>query len=184
MEWFKKHKKLTVLLVIIGLVIIASASSGDKTSNNGGSSKSDSSKTEDKAQTAKIGEAARDGKFEFTVKSIKCGVATVGKDFLTETAQGQYCLLSVSIKNIGDEAQGLYSGNQYLYNAQDQKYSADDAATITAEPGNQSNSWFNDINPGNSVKGTIVFDIPKGEKPVTAELHDSAFSGGIKVSLN
>jgi hypothetical protein len=33
------------------------------------------------------------------------------------------------------------------------------------------------------VTGDIIFDIPKDQTPVTAELHDSAFSGGVKVSL-
>jgi len=28
-----------------------------------------------------------------------------------------------------------------------------------------------------------VFDLPKDKTPVTAELHDSAFSGGVKVNL-
>jgi hypothetical protein len=33
---------------------------------------------------AKVGEAVRDGKFEFTVKSVKCGVAKVGPKLLEE----------------------------------------------------------------------------------------------------
>lgn len=45
-------------------------------------------------------------------------------------------------------------------------------------------TWYNDINPGNSVEGVVVFDIPKDQTPTTAELHDSSPSNGIKVSLN
>lgn len=90
-------------------------------------------------------------------------------------------LFIVAVKNIGDEAQSLFSSNQYLYNGSGQKYSADDSATFTAAP--QGSTWYNDINPGNSVEGSIVFDLPKDQIPVSAELHDSAFSGGVKVEL-
>ena len=44
-------------------------------------------------------------------------------------------------------------------------------------------TFLEDINPGNSVVGTVVFDVPKGTKVTELELHDSAFSGGVKVAL-
>jgi len=179
-NFFKKHKILTGVLVLIVIIIAASAASGGDKTNTG--SNGNETKTDDKkATTAKVGEAARDGKFEFIVKSVKCGKASVGSEFLTETAQGQYCLLSVSVKNIGDEAQSLISDNLYLFNAEGQKYSADSAATFAATP--NGSSWYDDINPGNSVSGSIVFDVPKGQTPTSAELHDSAFSSGVKVNL-
>ena len=47
------------------------------------------------------------------------------------------------------------------------------------------NSSLEQINPGNSVGGKIVFDIPKNAKPETIELHDDRlFSGGVAVSLS
>ncbi|MPY81264.1 MAG: DUF4352 domain-containing protein [Actinophytocola sp.] len=39
------------------------------------------------------------------------------------------------------------------------------------------------VNPGNSVKGIVVFDIPKNVEPVELVLTDSMFSGGVTVSL-
>lgn len=182
-NWFAKHKVLTVIGVIILLAIISSAAGGgNKTNNNSASSTTETKKTEDKpAEMSKIGDAVRDGKFEFVVKSVKCGNLSVGADYTTKTAQGQYCFLTVSVKNIGNEPQSLFSSNQYLYNAENQKYSADDEATYTA--GGSAATWYSDINPGNSVEGVIVFDLPKDKTPVTAELHDSMASGGVKVTL-
>ncbi len=87
----------------------------------------------------------------------------------------------VKVTNIGDGAQSLFSSNQYLLNAQGQRYSADDMATMYASP--NSSSWYSDVNPGNSVEGIIVFDIPKDQIPVTAQLHDDAFSSGVKINL-
>lgn len=182
-NWFARHKMLTVILAIVAIGVVASAAGGGKSNtNSSSSSSSNSSKAESKSQTIKVGEAARDGKFEFVVKSIQCGQASVGSNqYLTKTAQGQYCLLAVTVKNIGNEKQSLFSTNQKLLDAANKQYSTDDTATLYAAP--NGSSWYSDINPGNSVEGTIVFDVPKGVAPTVAELHDSAYSGGVKVSL-
>jgi len=176
-NWFVRHKILSVIIGLVIIGVISSAAGGSKSSTS--STKPSTSKA---ATTAKIGQAANDGKFEFTVSSVQCGQASVGSNqYLTKTAQGQYCLLNVSVKNIGDQAQSLLSSNQFLLNASGQKYSADDTATLYNAP--NGTSWYNDINPGNSVTGAIVFDVPKDQTPTTAELHDSAFSNGVKVNL-
>lgn len=44
--------------------------------------------------------------------------------------------------------------------------------------------FLNEINPGNTVKGVLVFDMPKGTTPASIELHDSMLSGGVTVSLS
>lgn len=185
MNWVKKHKILTAIGVIVLLGIIGGATGGNKTtptSSANDSTTKQETKTETKAELTKIGTPTTDGKFEFTVKSIECGKASVGTNqYLTKDAQGQFCLLSITVKNTGDVAQSLFSSNQKLLNAQGQQYAADDTATMYAAP--DSSSWYSNINPGNSVEGTIVFDIPKDQTPTTAELHDSAFSGGVKINL-
>lgn len=179
-NWFVRHKVLTVILAIVAISIISGvAGSGGKTETN--SSKSTTSKTSSDAKVIKIGEAARDGKFEFVVKGMQCGVTSVGDNpYLTKNPQGQFCLLDITVKNIGTEKQSLFSSNQKLLNGS-VEYSADDTATIYAAP--NSSSWYSDINPGNSVEGKIVFDVPKDVTPTTAELHDSAYSNGVKVKL-
>ncbi len=181
MDWFKKHKVLTVVLVLLVIGGIAAAAGGgsNKNSNTQASTKSGSSTSQ---TLAKIGQPANDGKFQFVVNSFKCGETSVSQDqYLSKTAQGQYCLLNVTVKNIGNQAQTFDASNQYVYNAQNQKFSADSTASDYA---NASGSTFlNDINPGNTVTGTVAFDVPKDVTPISAELHDSAFSGGVKVSL-
>jgi len=58
---------------------------------------------------------------------------------------------------------------------------ADSKATLAAA--SDADSLYDEINPGNSLTGQIIFGIPKGQSPISAELHDSAFSSGIKVNL-
>ena len=59
-------------------------------------------------------------------------------------------------------------------------FSADSEASIY--DGSSEVLW-EEINPGNSVKGKVYFDIPKGAKLTSLELHDSMFSGGVTVDL-
>lgn len=186
-NWFKRHKVLTVVGVIIVLAIIGSAGgSKDKAqqsaSSTGSASKTSVTKSEE-ATTPKINQPARDGKFEFTVTKITCGEKTIGTNqYLQKTAQGQYCRLSLTIKNIGDKAQPLFSNDQKLA-ANGKEYSADDTATIYAAPEATSGTWYNSINPGNTVSGDILFDIPADVTPIIAILHDSSLSQGVTISL-
>lgn len=189
-NWFVRHKVLSVILALVLVGIIAAAAGGGnkKTDNNTKPATNSNTSTNSAAKatsTPKIGDAVRDGKFEFTVKSIQCGkseVVSPDSDALRKSAQGQYCVLAMTVKNIGSQQQGFFATNQKLLDAQSKQYTADDVATLYNSPSSQQNSWAQ-INPGNSVDATIVFDIPKDVTPTTAELHDSAFSGGAKVNL-
>ena len=41
--------------------------------------------------TPKFGSKVRDGKFEFVVSGVKCGIKTVGSEYFNTKAQGQFC---------------------------------------------------------------------------------------------
>lgn len=185
-NWFARHKVLTVILgFVLLMVIVGAAGGGSDKSGTDTANSSTNGKAEDKpaATTAKIGQAVRDGKFEFTVNSMKCGETTVGtNEYLQAKAQGQYCRVNLTIKNIGNEAQSMFADNQKLIDGSNKQYSYDSEGTIYAAPSG-GGTWYDQINPGNSVTGDILFDVPAGVTPVTAELHDSSFSGGVKVSL-
>lgn len=182
-SWFKRHKILTLILAIIALIVIVKSTGGNKSTTNTSASKGTASSQTKKATLAKLNEAANDGKFEFTVSAVKCGVPSVSDSsgYVTKAAQGQYCLMTVAVKNIGDKQQIFSESDQKLLNASNQEYSTDTTATLYN--GNNSDAFVSEINPGNTVTGVLVYDIPKDQTPVTAELHDSAFSSGVKVSL-
>jgi len=84
------------------------------------------------------------------------------------------------VKNIGDEAQLFDGSSQNLLDTKGRTHSADSEAAIYLD---ESNSFLNEINPGNKVDGVVVFDIPKDATPATLELHDSMFSGGVQVAV-
>jgi hypothetical protein len=182
-NWFGRHKILSVIGALIMIGLIASAAGGGSKSTKSSSSSDTSKPAVATATTAKIGEEARDGKFAFTVTGVKCGEPSVtdSSGYLTKKAQGQYCLLTLSVNNIGDKQQLFSESDQKLLNASSQQYSPDSTATLY-NSGN-SDVFLSQINPGNTVSGVLVYDIPVGHTPVTAELHDSSLSSGIKVNL-
>jgi hypothetical protein len=134
-----------------------------------------------KAPVNGIGREYRDGKFAFTVTRIKKGVRRVGNEYLGQTAQGQFVLVYVTVRNIGDEARMFDSSSQKLTDAQGRDFDADGGAGIAM--GEQSNAFLENINPGNGVRGILVFDVPRGVKLKSLKLHDSPFSGGVTVPL-
>ncbi|WP_430502580.1 DUF4352 domain-containing protein [Micromonospora trifolii] len=174
------RKIATLGLLATGLIALGcgAGTTDDATSKaDAGGAKGD-----DKPKTAKVGEPARDGKFEFTVKSSKCGVAKIGSEPLVQKAQGQFCLVTLNVKNIGKEAQMFDGSSQKAYAADGTEYSADTGAAIYANK--NAETFLNDVNPGNQVNGVVVFDIPKNVKLTKLELHDSMFSGGVTVALS
>jgi hypothetical protein len=127
-----------------------------------------------------IGQPAADGKFSFVVSGVDCSVTELGDQYFGTKAQGQFCIVSVAVTNIGDKAQSFFGDNASLLNASGQEFSADSEAAIYLE---DSSSLYEEVNPGNTLNSKVVFDVPAGTTPTAIELHDSAFSGGVTVNL-
>jgi hypothetical protein len=125
--------------------------------------------------------AVRDGQFEFKVKNIDCGKTSIGTTDFGHKAQGEFCIAKVHVSNIGKEAKTLDGSSQEAFDAKGRKFTADTEAAIYM--GDSAQTLWNQINPGNSVDGTVVYDVPKGTKITQLELHDSMFSDGVKVKV-
>lgn len=181
-SFIARHKILTALGVVVLLIIVisvASKTAGGSSGNNAAAGNLSSSGAP-AAAAAGLNTPVRDGKFEFTVTAVDPGIATIGTGGVTRTAQGQFILAHVSVKNIGDQAQTLTfnSGAQKLTDKQGRQATASPTARIYVN----SQNFLAQINPGNSVQWVVVFDVPKDSVPATFELHDSLFSRGVTVS--
>jgi hypothetical protein len=125
--------------------------------------------------------AVKDGKFEFIVASMSCGHASVSRAFVTRPAQGQFCLVGLTVRNVGTKAQTFADTFQKAAGPSGDTYGTDTAAGLLANL-DGANVWTL-INPGNKVTGMIVFDIPPAASIITLELHDSALSHGVTVRV-
>jgi hypothetical protein len=126
-----------------------------------------------------LGQPVRDGQLEFVVRSVHCGVSQLGSGTLASLPDGQYCLLRVDVTNVKDQSRRLYEPVQKLHDSAGEKHAADLAARLYYP--NQ--TLWEDVPPGRSVGGTMVFDIPADRQAVALELHDGIASGGVTVRL-
>lgn len=133
------------------------------------------------AAAGQMNKSSVDGKFQFTVTGMQCGVGSVGPDGFGEKAQGQFCLVSVSIKNVGKSAEVFNDFSQKAYDAGGTEFSVDSGAATWVNK--DTSTFLESINPGNVVKGKLVFDVPKGAKLSSIVLHESEFTAGVKVPL-
>ncbi|HEU4515204.1 MAG TPA: DUF4352 domain-containing protein [Nocardioidaceae bacterium] len=183
--WFKK-KRFILPIGVVAIAAMAAAGGGDEgaeptvASASGTESGSDAKEASAPEATPGVNDAVRDGKFEFTVKKVDCGKTQIGTSMFGTKAQGQFCLVNVKVENIGDEAQSMFGDNQLMFDQEGREFSADTEAAIYMD--NAQTLW-EEINPGNSINGVVVFDVPKNAIPSSIELHDSMFSDGVTVSL-
>ncbi len=202
-SWVGRHKVLTTLGIIVAFIIVIAVATSR--GGNGGAvenppagtpAQTGTAKTAEKTKTAESPKTAEktkaesgnpglktpvtDGDFQFTVKGIECGKKSVGTADFGKKAQGEYCFVNLSVKNVGNKAGTFFGDNQKVFNAQGQEYAADTEAAIYVD---DSKSFLEDINPGNTLTGLIIFDVPKGTSPVKIELHSTLFSKGVTVDL-
>ena len=177
--------------IVVLFIIIAAVSGGggdDKNSTEkagapGGTTAAKETATQEREDApARMNTPVRDGKFEFVVTDVQSGLESVGDNpYFTEQAQGQFVIVTMTVENTSDAPKGFSPSDQKLFDAQGRSFEPSPTAQI-ALGGSDIAVWDN-INPGNKVTVKVVYDMPKGAVPASIELHDSAFSGGEKVSL-
>jgi hypothetical protein len=127
-----------------------------------------------------FGRAATDGKFEFTAIQLLRGptLARLGKINSVQKPDGEFVVVRLSVRNIGDQPK--------LYSAQAQKLSAggheydDDALAEVALYNNQPSV---NISQGSTLETTVIFDVPVGTVLNTLVVHDIMGSSGAAIAL-
>jgi hypothetical protein len=123
----------------------------------------------------RIGQPVRAGDFQYTVHKVKCGISKVGDKFLNARAQGSFCRVDLTVKNVTRSAHTFHADG--LVKARDstgREFSPSGEANIY---GNKDGAGFLDeINPGNQVRSFVYFDVPKGAKLVRLELSAGLFT--------
>ena len=179
-SWYKRWWAIT-LFAIIGLVILANLFGGNNTSNSSSSDNGGIKATPEEAKTYSIGDSIQAG--DFTWKITKSSTATeIGEDlmgtFFGEKADGIFIILDVEVTNTGKSAQYLMDSYLKLVDDQGREFSPDSAAAIYIKP-TGSALMFEQVNPGITKKGKIVFDVPAGLKVadirISSDLISSSF---------
>ncbi len=192
-NFFARHKVLTILGGIVLLVVIISVASNaggntDQADNGSSTSSSDSKapeegKTEEKPKDDAPGlnTPVEKGKFEFTVVAVENLGTEIGTAPLTTKAQGQFVKLDIKVNNISKSAETFLVNYIKLEDAEGRTFDADGSASIYL--GADASTWISQINPGNTLEGPVVFDIPADAVPTKLIVNDSAFGEGKTINL-
>ena len=109
----------------------------------------------------KVGQTAKNGDLEVTVKSAS-KTKQVGPSITPTTAKGTYIVVDVKIKNKGKEALTVDS-TMFELLSEGKTLKADGTASVMAntdDNGENSNSFFlEQVNPDSTAEGQIVFDV-------------------------
>lgn len=132
-------------------------------------------------KTEPVGTVVRDGKLAFAVRSVDCGHGQIGSEILGETAQGQFCLVTLAVSNTSSRSQTFDATDQKAVDAEGTEYEANRLATVYANP---DRGALEAINPGNAVLITVVFDMPRSVRVTAVELHGPGLSRGVRVAVS
>src|SRR5664280_2532615 len=183
--WYKKKRFIGLGLIAIIVIIVIAANSGSKSNNTNNSTATTAGGSTATAVpgTPGLNQVALDGSFAFTVTSVSCNQTTLGTAPITTEAPAgsQWCVASMSVKNVKTSAQEYFVSNQKATDANGNQLSADSAALIYI-PG--SDSALSTVNPGVTIQATVPFRLATGDTIKSLQLHDSAFSGGVTVKVS
>jgi hypothetical protein len=176
-----RRRRGRMIAFVVGLVALGCCVAG-LTASLVGQALRDADASATAEPTPGIGDAVRDGQFEFVVSAVTCGHDEIVNGILRAQAQGQYCVVEMRVTNAGDEARHFADGNQRAFSPGGQQFAADTNAGVVANGSGA--AVFNVINPGNWVEAKVVFDIPVTATISVVELHDSSLSGGVRIRVS
>lgn len=130
---------------------------------------------------ATVGTPVELGDLSVTIDGVEAGVAKVGNDYVGAEAQGQFVIVSASILNNGDKAESFLTDSMKLIDDQGREHSFSAEAGIYVE-----GSWgLDQINPGNTLSGKFVFDIPADATPTKVHIENGLLgTDSVDIALN
>lgn len=173
-----------VLYVFIGLIILGAIFGGNNpsSSSQNGNQNAGTDITQQPAQTTySIGDSIKAG--DFTWKITKVSTASqIGEDvygtFFGEKADGVFVILDVEVSNTGNSAKYLMDSFVKLVDEQDREFSPSTSAAIYLKP-EGSALMFEQINPGITKKGKIVYDVPQGLKVANLRISSNLLESSV-----
>jgi Protein kinase domain/Domain of unknown function (DUF4352) len=192
-RWFRR-KRYLVALLLAGLLVLAAL---NRTGNGGGSGGHDRSggasgggasqapattaapQPRERGGTPGTRHSVRDGKLEFTVTSVSCGHSMVGEPPIQFRAGGQFCLVRLQLRNISSQSWTMFP-NQFLIDTAGDSHRMDIRSGIAVS----SQRLLEQLEPHRRISGTLVFDLPRTERPERLEFHDSLLSGGASIRVS
>lgn len=132
---------------------------------------------------AGVGDPVEAGDFEITVVSVETGVERVGDEYFYEDASGQFVLVDLTVKNLTDSPSTFWEDSLRLTDPEGREYSTDFEAQFTIA-GESDFLTLEEINPGNTASGVLIFDLPEGVTPDALSIEPGFLSEPVRISLS
>ncbi len=131
----------------------------------------------------RIGLEVRDANLAFVVHSFSCGATEVPGPGGTRTAQGHYCEVTLDVSNSGRGPATFPGRLQTLVDSAGRRFGPDVAATA-GHPANAGRDLLAPVvNPGNTLSGVLVFDVPPDTNVRSVELRAGPQGLGARVGV-
>jgi len=168
---------LLLLVVLVGCGALLAGGEGGSSGSSGGGKAENEDKAgdgsggsseepaEEEPGAIGMGETGTVADWTVTVEGIETA-ATYGDQFMEETAQGEFKIVSLTVANEGDEATYFDTSAVSLRDADGKEYSSQ--TTLS-----ESDLFLEQINPGNSASGEAVVDVPAGTEITQVVIEDA-----------
>lgn len=137
-------------------------------------------KEENKPSYNKIGDEINVGNFIYKVNGIKFA-KTVGNEFTSETADGIFLLVDLTVKNVDTEEHTLDNSMFKLLNEKGVEFDSSTEGTTALELSGKKTLFLKQHNPNISKQGFLVFEVP--EKGIYDLLLSGGFWNGKKAAV-
>ncbi|WP_207652685.1 DUF4352 domain-containing protein [Desulfosporosinus sp. FKA] len=172
-NFFGKHKIITAILVLVIIGGIGSALGGKGNKSTSASaptttstSSSSTTKPTEQPKPTELSNTGTSSNVKITVTGFQTA-ATVGtNEYSTAKAQGVFKIVKLTITNNQKDAITVDSNSFKLVDDQGREFTDSteaQTALMTSDSSNQ-NFFLKQINPGITVSGLVVFDVPKDAK--------------------
>lgn len=174
-----------LVLIVIG-VIAGGGDSNSNSSNNSGSdtgSSSEPAKNEEVVKMAGLNETVQDKDLAFTVVKVDTA-KNLGNSYTQKTAQGMFYVVTLKIENKGKETASFDSSMAKVIDDQGRSFDRSiDGQTAKGLSEGNVDLFLQQVQPGLSVTGDLVFDLPETIESANLELKGGFFSDGVLVKI-
>ena len=172
------------MFIILGISILANLFGGNNSStinNNLQTTTPEQVTAKQEVKTYSLGDEIQAGDFKWKITKVST-TKEIGQDvmgtFFGEKADGLFVVLDVEVENTANSAQYLTDSYIKLVDSQSREFSPNTVAAIYLKP-EGSALMFEQVNPGITKKGKIVYDVPENVKNFNVKITSSLFSSNV-----
>lgn len=144
-------------LFVIALIIMPNSDSASKSNND---SEIAAQNPQTKELTSSIGKESEVGYYTYTVNRFEYK-KTVGNEFTSETADGIYLLVYLSIKNTSSETHTLDGSSFYITDQNDVKFEYSVNGSTALEMSGLESLFLKECHPRIKTTGVLIFEVPE-----------------------